>query len=62
MASIGHPVAGDDRYGTVKFAGLKRPFLHAARLGLKLYGRNVFFESPLPSDLGAVVKRLEVRK
>jgi len=62
MASIGHPVAGDDRYGTVKFAGLKRPFLHAARLGLKLYGRNVFFDAPLPSELNAVVKRLEVKK
>lgn len=60
MASIGHPIVGDDRYGTAKFAGLKRPFLHAARIGLKLYGRNVFFEAPLPSDLDMVVKRLEV--
>lgn len=60
MASIGHPVVGDDRYGTMKFAGLKRPFLHAARIGLKLYGRDVFFEAPLPPDLAAVVKRLEV--
>lgn len=59
MASIGHPVVGDDRYGTSKLPGLKRPFLHAARIGLKLYGRNVFFEAPLPSDLTAVMGRLE---
>lgn len=59
MASIGHPIAGDDRYGTAKFQGLKRPFLHAARLGLRLYGKPVFFEAPLPKDLEAVVKRLE---
>jgi len=59
MASIGHPIAGDDRYGTAKFQGLKRPFLHAARLGLRLYGRQVFFEAPLPKDLEAVVDKLE---
>ncbi len=59
LASIGHPIVGDDRYGTAALPGLKRPFLHAARLGLKLYGRNVFFESPLPVDLASVVRRLE---
>jgi len=58
MASIGHPIVGDDRYGTSKFQGLKRPFLHAARLGLRLYGKQVFFEAPLPKDLEAVVKKL----
>ena len=59
LASIGHPIVGDDRYGTAALPGLKRPFLHAARLGLKLYGRNVFFESPLPADLASVLRRLE---
>ena len=59
MASIGHPVVGDDRYGTSKFPGLKRPFLHAARLGLRVYNKDVFFDAPLPADLLAVVKRLE---
>ncbi len=58
MASIGHPVVGDDRYGTEKFAGLKRPFLHSSRLGLKLYGKNVFFEAKLPPDLTTVLNRL----
>jgi RluA family pseudouridine synthase len=60
MASIGHPVAGDDRYGTARFPGLKRPFLHAARLGLRLWGREVHFESPLPPELEQALQRLEV--
>jgi len=59
MASIGHPVAGDDRYGTNPFPGLKRPFLHAARLGLRLWGREVHFESPLPRELELALERLE---
>lgn len=59
MASIGHPVVGDDRYGDAVLPGLKRPFLHAARLGLHLWGRDVHFESPLPPDLEAVCRRLE---
>lgn len=59
MASIGHPVAGDDRYGTAPFPGLKRPFLHAARLGLRLWGREVHFESPLPRELESALERLE---
>lgn len=62
VASIGHPIVGDDRYGTARLPGLKRPFLHAARLGLKLYGRNVFFEAPLPADLAHVLERLEAVK
>lgn len=59
MASIGHPVVGDDRYGDAKLPGLKRPFLHAARLGLHLWGKDVYFESPLPPDLEAIRRRLE---
>ena len=59
LASVGHPVVGDDRYGEGRFPGLKRPFLHAARLGLRLWGRQVHFESPLPPELEAVLERLE---
>src|SRR6202022_1182952 len=33
MAAIGHPVAGDDRYGGRSVGDLHRPFLHAAHLG-----------------------------
>lgn len=58
MASIGHPIAGDDRYGQAKTFGLKRPFLHASRLGLRLWGRDVWFDSPLPPDLEAVLAKI----
>lgn len=58
LASIGHPIAGDDRYGSAGSLGLKRPFLHASRLGLRLWGREVFFEAPLPSDLESALSRL----
>jgi len=52
MAAIGHPVAGDAKYGgRVPF--LKRQFLHAHRLGFRLpdTGEYVEFTSPLPQDL-----------
>ena len=52
MYSIGHPVAGDARYGgRVPF--LRRQFLHAHRLGFGLppTGEQVEFESALPPDL-----------
>ncbi|MBK8804070.1 MAG: RluA family pseudouridine synthase [Fibrobacteres bacterium] len=58
MASIGHPVAGDDRYGHAKTLGLKRPFLHASRLGLRLWGREVWFDAPLPADLEAILAKI----
>ena len=52
LSAIGHPVAGDARYGgRVPF--LKRQFLHAHRLGFRLppTDRYVEFTSPLPHDL-----------
>jgi hypothetical protein len=44
---------------------LKRHFLHANKLGIRLMdGRDVVFESPLPSALTAVLEaqRLAARK
>jgi 23S rRNA pseudouridine955/2504/2580 synthase len=66
-AHIGHPIAGDDKYGDWEFnralraAGLKRLFLHAARLELRhpVTAFTLRFESPLPVDLVAVLERLE---
>ncbi|HNY30216.1 MAG TPA: RluA family pseudouridine synthase [Fibrobacteria bacterium] len=58
MASIGHPIVGDDRYGQARIQGLKRPFLHASRLGLRLWGREVWFDAPLPADLEAVLAKI----
>jgi 23S rRNA pseudouridine1911/1915/1917 synthase len=53
MASIGHPVMGDTQYGGAEMYGLKRQFLHAARLAFKhpATGKVVDVTSPLPADL-----------
>jgi 23S rRNA pseudouridine1911/1915/1917 synthase len=58
LASIGHPVMGDDVYGGGggrRVAGLppKRHFLHAAWLAFKhpMTGKQLDFHSPLPEDL-----------
>lgn len=61
MAAIGHPVVGDLAYGATRkdLAG-PRTFLHAARL-VFLHpntGERIEVESPLPSDLTAVLERL----
>ena len=58
LASIGHPVMGDDVYGGGggrRVAGLppKRHFLHAAWLAFNhpVTGKPLDFRSPLPTDL-----------
>ncbi|HEV2107807.1 MAG TPA: RluA family pseudouridine synthase [Thermomicrobiales bacterium] len=58
---IGHPVAGDTVYGAGRqsVSGLRRQFLHAARLGFDLPGgERVTFESALPRELSIVLERL----
>ena len=63
---IGHPVAGDSKYGdkvfnrTLKKLGLKRLFLHASRLDFKLPddGSHIKITAPLDPDLDALVKQL----
>ena len=66
-ASIGHPLAGDGKYGdrefnrTMRRLGLKRTFLHAAELtvpALQETGKYRF-SAPLPADLETVLKRLK---
>lgn len=64
--SIGHPLVGDSRYGDFalnrefkKEFGLKRLFLHSARLEFEWKGEHVIVESPLPMELRAVVKKLK---
>lgn len=65
LASIGHPVVGDDRYGPRR-AGrweplpLGRQFLHARLLSFDhpSTGERLTFESPLPQDLLAVLHTL----
>jgi 23S rRNA pseudouridine1911/1915/1917 synthase len=61
LQAIGHPVAGDPEYGTPGLFGLRRQFLHAARLAFAhpVTGEPVDVSSPLPDDLAAVLARLE---
>jgi 23S rRNA pseudouridine1911/1915/1917 synthase len=58
FAAIGHPVAGDDRYGGHRRHGLGRQFLHSARLGFEhpFGGETLEFESALPEDLAAALE------
>lgn len=65
-ASIGHPVAGDDKYGDegfnkqMKERGLKRLFLHAARLRLpQPDGPPLLLEAPLGEPLERLLECLE---
>jgi 23S rRNA pseudouridine1911/1915/1917 synthase len=58
FAAIGHPVAGDPRYGHPGRHGLDRQFLHSARLGFAhpFTGERLEFESPLPDDLARALE------
>jgi 23S rRNA pseudouridine1911/1915/1917 synthase len=62
LASIGHPLVGDERYGRRRLNGWKplppgRPFLHASALELDHPedGQRRHFSSTLPDDLLAVM-------
>jgi 23S rRNA pseudouridine1911/1915/1917 synthase len=59
FAAIGHPVAGDPRYGHPGRHGLRRQFLHSRRLGFRhpFTGAALSFESPLPLDLEAALEQ-----
>ena len=67
---IGHPIAGDRRYGDWQFNrdmrkyGLARMFLHASALQLLHPGTNklVVLESKLPLDLTSVIENLQIRQ
>jgi 23S rRNA pseudouridine1911/1915/1917 synthase len=59
FAYLGHPVAGDPVYGRRKqVLTLKRQFLHAYKLGLRLPSTQEYreWEVPLPADLAAVLE------
>jgi 23S rRNA pseudouridine955/2504/2580 synthase len=66
-AYLGHPIAGDDKYGDfaankeLARLGLKRMFLHAAKLVLDhpVTGARLSLEAPLPPDLTRFLDRLE---
>jgi len=57
LQAIGHPVCGDPEYGTGGLYGLRRQFLHAARLAFEhpITGAAIDVSSPLPADLAAAL-------
>lgn len=67
LRAIGHPVAGDPRWGEVKFNrflfkfGLKRPFVHASTLSFlhPISGEPVVIKAGLPVGLEAVLEGLK---
>jgi 23S rRNA pseudouridine955/2504/2580 synthase len=69
LQAIGHPVAGDARYGDFPFNrtarvrwGLRRMFLHAWKLQLPhpMTGRPLAMEAPLPDELSAVLRAMNL--
>jgi len=68
-AHLGHPVAGDDRYGDAEFNeamgrfGLRRMFLHARSVAFVWpeSGENFSISVPLPRELEAVLTALRGR-
>jgi 23S rRNA pseudouridine955/2504/2580 synthase len=65
FAGLGYPVVMDDQHGDFTFNkqfrksyGLKRQFLHAARLALDFGGKKHVFIAPLADDLQAVLERV----
>ncbi len=63
MASIGHPLLGDDTYAPRPVAALfHRQALHAWRLGLvhPLTGKDMCWEVAVPEDMSALIDSLRV--
>ncbi|MFC3653720.1 RluA family pseudouridine synthase [Dyella humi] len=66
-AHIGHPLAGDAKYGDkeankrLRGKGLNRLFLHASHLAFELDGRSYSFSAPLPEDLKNVLDTLAAK-
>jgi 23S rRNA pseudouridine1911/1915/1917 synthase len=62
LASIGHPVLGDQVYGAARGSAkpTDRPLLHAWRLGFPhpLHGGRIAVEAPIPRDFTARLLRL----
>ena len=66
-AHIGHPLAGDPKYGDREMnkrfreLGLDRLFLHASHLSFELDDRGYSFSAPLPDDLKNFLDVLAVK-
>lgn len=53
LASLGHPLLGDELYEGARLDGLERHFLHASALVFNhpITGKECVFKSPLPAEL-----------
>ncbi len=68
LTNAGFPLLGDDKYGDfalnkeLQRLGLKRMFLHAARLEMThpLTGESMALEAPLPPELSEFLRRLDI--
>lgn len=60
MAHIGHPLVGDQTYGTNARSAIRRPALHAKTIGFThpSTGKYVEFTSELPKDMKNLIKEL----
>jgi len=64
---IGHPIAGDEKYGDKQFnsimhkKGLKRLFLHAASLSIYLPSKEktITVKAPLPKELNEILNTID---
>lgn len=67
LCHLGHPIAGDDKYGDFSWnkelskRGLRRMFLHAARLEFQhpVSGERMHVLSPLPDELAGFLEALK---
>jgi RluA family pseudouridine synthase len=69
FAKLGYPIVMDDQHGDFTFNkkfrkeyGLKRQFLHAARLSLHHNGKQQTWRAPLAADLEETLKALDLRR
>ncbi len=70
LAHAGYPIAGDDKYGDftlnreLQRVGLKRMFLHAAKLRFPhpVSGEEISLESPLPPELADFLGQLDAHE
>lgn len=66
--ALGHPLAGDDRYGHRKFnrdlakLGIKRLCLHAQHLGFTLDGKAYKVEAPVDERWASNIEKLKLLK
>lgn len=63
MKYIGHPLAGDPKYGPRRTIDVSGQLLHAGVIGFKhpKSGKYLEFEAPLPKDFAEILDTLELR-